>query len=482
MFAGLWHEHKGDYEAAKQLLFDVDADGAAKAPEPPKLRALYSKRDLPERDGAREGDRVDLEKACSEHMRIDRAIKQFAVDRGLVDHCDGGSVDVRMIGLTGGSVSRGSITAQRVGHPFLDALLLAHRSDANMVLSPLMLWELISEAVVLAFRGQYAALRSFADYQHKASSAADGCFRMALSDMAFAPPESDQTAVGCSDAADASSAQLRESAWSEVRDELLDALRRMSKMLRYVDHGGVLFDSEGDAPNGRVPSAAAFKKMARLQSDDGTDVCIAPSVAVRVDGKLNQLPPINVLLERVPLPLPQDLVERSDFACCRAQDGGAALANDALSSSAGGSRRDDLIDGGDDATSCDANDEPTPALMAPLDLADETYYQFRSRVASYHFKGTLLEWSILFNGVADLAEYPEFSFWCTRVLWVLYHILRYGLVVFGGVLVLFSNASKVALTHCAGFITSSRRTLPIGRAFRQAACSACLTLRATWKR
>ena len=28
------------------------------------------------------------------------------------------------------------------------------------------------------------------------------------------------------------------------------------------------------------------------------------------------------------------------------------------------------------------------------------------------------------NAVAELAEYPEFEFWCSRLLWILYHIVR----------------------------------------------------------
>jgi len=395
----LWHEHRDDQVLAKQLL-----DGAKNVQNvEKKLRALLYKRQLAPHDAKRDGDLVDLDEHCDEAMRIDEAIERFAIARGLTDHVDREHVDVRLVGLTSGVVSRGSIDARQLGHPFLDALYLAHRSECNMVLSPLMLWELISESVVLAVRSQYAALRSLSNYQHKAAGAADGCFRIALTDLAIENEKSDDRARLC------------DSAWPAVRDQLLDAIRRMAKMLRYVDYGGVMIDSDGYAATSRLAEDEPIGKMARLDAgEDTSDVRISPNVSVRVDGKLNRLPPINMLLERLPLPLPDELVARSEM-----------LARRRRQQNVEGSDKDGEGDSdGSGEGSGDGSGDGKPTLFEPFVDDGTNCLEFRSRVAGYYIKGTLEEWSLLFNGVADLAEYPEFDFWCTRVLWILYHILR----------------------------------------------------------
>lgn len=396
----LWHEHRDDQVLAKQLL-DGDAKNVQCVEK--KLRALFHKRQLAPHDAKRDGDRLDLEEHCGDAMRIDEAIERFAIARGLTDHVDSEHVDVRLVGLTSGLVSRGSIDARQLGHPFLDALYLAHRSECNMVLSPLMLWELISESVVLAVRSQYAALRSLSNYQHKAAGAADGCFRMALTDLAIENEERDDEARLC------------DSAWPAVRDQLLDAIRRMAKMLRYVDYGGVMIDSDGYAATSRLAEEEPIGKMARLDAgDDTSDVRISPTVSVRVDGKLNRLPPINMLLERLPLPLPDELVARSEMlASSRQRQQNSDVSED-----------DDDDDDSQGDGQGDRSGDGESTLFEPFVDDGTNCLEFRSRVAGYYIKGTLEEWSLLFNGVADLAEYPEFDFWCTRILWILYHILR----------------------------------------------------------
>jgi len=200
-----------------------------------------------------------------------------------------------------------------------------------------------------------------------------------------------------------------------VRDQLLDAIRRMAKMLRYVDYGGVMIDSDGYAATSRLAEDEPIGKMARLDAgEDTSDVRISPNVSVRVDGKLNRLPPINMLLERLPLPLPDELVARSEM-----------LARRRRQQNVEGSDKDGEGDSdGSGEGSGDGSGDGKPTLFEPFVDDGTNCLEFRSRVAGYYIKGTLEEWSLLFNGVADLAEYPEFDFWCTRVLWILYHILR----------------------------------------------------------